>query len=262
MSTKAKSKKKKAPVEKGKRQESDDEQKITQDWSHIVDKRYTDTTQLSLRHVNQQQLPEAWTVDEFLSDDECLTVIALAEKVGFGRGKYSPFRRNNLRLMLVSPQLSQRVWRERVQPLFAGETFQHCGKLWRAVGINSLWRFSKYNAGNFFKPHVDDYYRDAKSGQQSLLTVNIYLNDNAAATRFYFRDGKRQGIERVVPEAGRALVFRQAPGADYLHAGETVADGVKYLMRCDVMFEPVVDIVGATDIVVDRTKKDDEKNPI
>jgi len=70
-----------------------------------------------------------------------------------------------------------------------------------------------------------------------MLTLNIYLNNSAAATRFLAADDR---VVRVEPRAGLALLFRQAPGADLLHCGEKVTDGLKYLMRCDVMFAPVV----------------------
>jgi hypothetical protein len=45
---------------------------------------------------------------------------------------------------------------------------------------------------------------------------------------------KEGEVLSVLPYPGKALVFRH----DVLHTGAQVLDGVKYVMRTDVMFRP------------------------
>ena len=47
-------------------------------------------------------------------------------------------------------------------------------------------------------------------------------------TRFYKND---KIVYNVQPKTGRALIFRQPPGGEYLHDGEQVKSGNKYLFR-------------------------------
>ena len=43
-------------------------------------------------------------------------------------------------------------------------------------------------------------------------------------------------VGQFLPRAGRACVFRQPPDASYMHDGEELSGGVKYLLRTDVMY--------------------------
>jgi hypothetical protein len=42
-----------------------------------------------------------------------------------------------------------------------------------------------------------------------------------------------------VPEPGLLVVFRQPPNAKYVHDGETVTSGTKYLLRTDLIYVQV-----------------------
>jgi len=75
--------------------------------------------------------------------------------------------------------------------------------------------------------------------------VNIYLNDvpeeNKGATRIlkervdnnYTGNFTLDVLGKVQPVQGMASVFRES----VYHDGESVSDGVKYLLRSDLMFE-------------------------
>jgi len=204
------------------------EQVVAGDWSDLLSS--TDGHD-QLRLVPLEGVTEAFLCIDLLSDDECRAFIS-TDATGFGVGRYNPFYRNNKRLIVDSEQLSRTMWR-RMAHLTEGLTFDLAGKRWHATRLNKRWRFSRYDRGDFFKDHIDDYYREGD--EQSILTLNIYLNENSAATRF-LTDGNR--VTRVEPRTGLALLFRQAPGADLLHSGEKLSRSVKYLMRCDVMFAP------------------------
>ena len=77
--------------------------------------------------------------------------------------------------------------------------------------------------------------------------MNIYLNDafERGSTRFYFShsNNDKRGKEEVVsvkPVKGMALVFMQPNNRDFLHDGEVVEGGFKYLLRTDIMYERVM----------------------
>ncbi len=71
-------------------------------------------------------------------------------------------------------------------------------------------------------------------GEQSFMTLNIYLTTipsfAGGATRFLSSD--QQVITKIQPELGQALIFRD----DVWHDGEELSEGVKYLLRTDVMY--------------------------
>jgi hypothetical protein len=70
--------------------------------------------------------------------------------------------------------------------------------------------------------------------EQSFMTLNIYLatvpSSGGVATRFL--SSGQQVITKIQPELGQALMFRD----DVWHDGEELSDGVKYLLRTDVMY--------------------------
>ena len=68
----------------------------------------------------------------------------------------------------------------------------------------------------------------------------IYLNNgnnkdfNGGNTIFYQNN---QHIKyKVIPQEGMAIMFWQYE-KDLLHSGESVTNGIKYMMRTDIMFE-------------------------
>ena len=102
--------------------------------------------------------------------------------------------------------------------------------------------------------HCDGSYETEDGSKRSFYTIHLYLNDSAqalgipegkegkdengeeylrgGATTFHSSDLKRR--LDVDPKAGRALVFQHK---GLLHSGDRVTAGVKYTMRCDLMYE-------------------------
>ena len=90
------------------------------------------------------------------------------------------------------------------------------------------------------------------SEEKSFYTVNVYINngggkDFKGGRTCFFNPhkitGKMEVSVGVVAHAGSALIFNQAPERIY-HNGEEVYDGVKYLMRTDVMYKAVGEAKG------------------
>lgn len=108
-----------------------------------------------------------------------------------------------------------------------------------AVGLNERIRFLKYEPGHFFGPHQDLRYTRGpdsgeRAGETSHITVQLYLNEKfkGGATRFLC--GKRH--HDVKPRVGSVLIFDH----DLLHEGSRVTGGIKYSVRSDIMFTPLL----------------------
>ena len=193
-----------------------------------------------------EPLPSAFEgllLRRFLSRNECVALIAAAEECGFGTAQYDKEYRGNLRLMTVDANLSAALWARLRPHLTAEVTCALDHSTWRADGLCETWKWSKYlpqPGRDAFAPHVDGTHWPEPS-LRSFYSLNVYLNDDFAAgrTRFYRNPTSDEVVYTCQPEQGLALVFRQPPSAKYLHDGEAVRDGAKYLWRCDVMYRKV-----------------------
>jgi len=120
------------------------------------------------------------------------------------------------------------------------------GGVWRPVGLNECLRFCRYSPGGFFRAHCDASFRRSEE-EMSLFTCMFYLDGGleGGATRFLKFDSalnqetsllpaaEDQIAAAVQPEPGLCLLFFQ-PGL--LHEGEDLRQGVKHILRTDVMF--------------------------
>jgi len=169
----------------------------------------------------------------FLSPAECRGFIALSEDHGYEAAMIATARgqvlardiRDNDRLIWDDPALADDWWR-RVQPFLTTAVGR-----WRPSGLNERFRYYRYRVGQRFAQHRDGSY-ERSATEMSWMTLLVYLNDGfeGGATRFDLA-GMPEAV-RVVPEAGMALLFLH----DRLHEGEPVRQGVKYVLRTDVMF--------------------------
>ena len=179
--------------------------------------------------------PDIWTIPAFASAGECEGLIARAEAHGFEAATITTRRgrerdcavRNNDRAVIDDQRLADDLW-QRLKPhvpTFVG------GR--QAVGLNERFRFYRYDPAQRFRGHTDAPYVHP-SGASSLLTFMIYLNDG-------FAGGETQFPDRTIsPERGLALLFRH----EIFHEGRPVSRGRKYVLRSDVMFNPLGRIGG------------------
>jgi hypothetical protein len=100
--------------------------------------------------------------------------------------------------------------------------------------------------GGRFTAHYD-YSRQTSLNEKSFMSVNIYLNtvseENKGATRVLkhepYMGNYWNGIDDLTPLAkiqpvmGSASIFRDT----LWHDGEELLDGVKYLLRTDVIYQ-------------------------
>ncbi len=175
-------------------------------------------------------------IHDFLTAQECDEFISLSEEYGYddapltmaGGPVMRKDVRNNARYVVDEPFLAVVLW-SRAQP-FVPPDFEG----WKALGLNERFRFSRYDPGQRFDVHQDGYFR-RDSGEQSQLTLMVYLNDGfeGGATKFYDQEGSKETAS-IEPRAGTALVFVHRQW----HEGAPVLDGRKYVLRTDVMYEP------------------------
>jgi hypothetical protein len=89
------------------------------------------------------------------------------------------------------PLLASALWRRirgtlsEVRDFSLGETDWDNHALWRAIGVNPLLRFIRYDSGGLLVPHYDAPYI-VDDQQRTLVTVILYLHQEGSggATRF------------------------------------------------------------------------------
>ncbi|KAI9846009.1 MAG: hypothetical protein M1837_004415 [Sclerophora amabilis] len=177
--------------------------------------------------------------------------------------------RNSDRIIWDSTTIAQRIW-ERCQqapgglkelrridnqPLLQGEWAVKKGDSWKVTRLNERLRFLRYGAGQYFRQHCDGPYETPDRKERTFYTLHLYLNDSVqlgeteggsskeaaeplkgGATTFHAPRASKEN-ERcldVDPKAGRVLIFQHLR---LLHSGADVAQGTKYTLRSDLMFE-------------------------
>lgn len=176
--------------------------------------------------------PTVFLVHDFLSPEECAAHVARAEAAGFvqaalgGAGEVYREIRDNARVILDDAELSAALY-ERARPHLVAEWMMR-----RVVGFSGRWRYYRYEPGQRFAWHGDGCHAEP-DGRQSQFTFLVYLNDVAGGGSTNFRlDGE---VLRVPALGGTALAFMHK----HLHEGGEVTQGVKYVLRTDVMYSPV-----------------------
>jgi prolyl 4-hydroxylase len=168
-----------------------------------------------------------FTIDRFWTPKECEDFILKSEAIGYEPATVETENgqkviltvRNNNRVIYKDYQLADALWQKLKQfvPLQIGHS--------KAVGLNELFRFYKYQPGQEFKQHRDQsYIRD--DVEASYFTFMIYLNENFEGGQTVFNEVS------VQPKQGSALVFLHTVE----HQGSAVTQGTKYVLRTDIMF--------------------------
>lgn len=168
-----------------------------------------------------------FTVKDFFTPAECAEYIRLTEDVGYASApittasgpQHKPDVRNNTRVMIDDVTRAGDVWRRAAEHVGVREDE------WQPIGLNERFRFYRYDVGQQFDWHYDGYF-SRPSGERSLLTFMVYLNDDFEGGQTAFEDCV------VEPETGMALFFVHF----IRHKGQPVTNGRKYVLRSDVMF--------------------------
>lgn len=178
---------------------------------------------------NIKETSEIYTIDHFLTDEECDALIAKSESIGFEEAKVNmdggqrmmKMIRDNERVMYVDQVHAFQLWEKLkpyIRPVIANSY---------AIGLNEMLRFYKYSPGQRFKMHRDGSYIRNES-EFSYYTFMVYLNDDYEGGQTKFESG-----ESVTPRKGTALIFEHS----LRHEGARLAKGCKYVLRSDVMYK-------------------------
>lgn len=177
---------------------------------------------------NIKPTSDIFVIPNFLTDEECDALIQKSEAIGY---EEAMINRGGEQVMMKSVRDNERV-------LFTDLVYAY--QLWQrvkpwvipvignsdAIGLNELFRFYKYNPGQRFRMHRDGSY--VRSDREfSYYTFMIYLNDDYEGGRTNFQSG-----EYVTPKKGSALIFEHS----LLHDGAALKEGVKYVLRTDIMY--------------------------
>jgi prolyl 4-hydroxylase len=174
-------------------------------------------------------------VRDFLSPAECVSLVARSERMEYEPGTVADAVvenvRSNERVIFDDPSLAADLF-ARAAP-FLPPALDGSG----LVGFNERFRFYRYGPGQTFKPHRDGAYHRFERLEQSHLTFMVYLNEGAAGGETRFFAGLEQAFRgepylSVRPATGAALVFVHR----VWHEGAVVREGLKYVLRTDVMY--------------------------
>lgn len=178
--------------------------------------------------IKSQHTDFIFELEQFLSDDECLAFIEQSEAEGYTsadvqlkdtRSVLSNIR-NNERLNYFSEELALEFWKKLSEVNFPKVLNKN------AIGISPYFRFYKYYEGQKFNMHKDG--RQTIGKDKTLCTFLIYLNQDFLGGNTEFRTN---GLV-IRPKTGSALCFEHYEW----HKGSTVIEGVKYVLRTDVIY--------------------------
>lgn len=174
--------------------------------------------------------PLLWTADDVFSVEECRAMIDRIESLGCAPAPITtadgfsmrPDIRNNTRVMIDDHQMALDLFARIV--VFVPKAM--CNGM-EPVGVNERFRCYRYAPGQRFAPHYDGAYVRSPR-EESLLTFMIYLNQEFSGGDTAFLDLDVS----IRPRTGMALLFQHR----LLHEGSEVTEGVKYVLRSDIMY--------------------------
>ncbi|HEY0252061.1 MAG TPA: 2OG-Fe(II) oxygenase [Kofleriaceae bacterium] len=178
------------------------------------------------------EAPLVFDLDAVMNATECDDMIARIEALNPTLAPISlahgfveqPDVRNNERVMFDDPALAVLLF-DRIRSQLPDRL-----ALRRPVGVNERFRCYRYSPGQKFAQHYDGAYRRSPH-ERSELTLMVYLNESFTGGTTAFFDLDRGPIH-VVPRTGAALLFQH----NQLHEGCVIEEGVKYVLRSDVMY--------------------------
>ncbi|SGY33650.1 BQ5605_C002g01520 [Microbotryum silenes-dioicae] len=152
--------------------------------------------------------------------------------------------RTNDRYSKDDPDLAHNLWTRTGLKEICQKEIASSRPAYIPMGLSSNIRVYKYGPDAEFGPHYDDDSIDSRTGWRSEWTLLVYLSGQedgvvGGETTFYpspSRKGNGQEL-KVGLKRGRALLHKH--GRDcMLHSGLKVQQGVKWVLRSDVLFGP------------------------
>ncbi|GAA5846791.1 hypothetical protein JCM11251_006158, partial [Rhodosporidiobolus azoricus] len=212
-----------------------------------------------VKRIEVPHVPGAFMLADVLSKDECQSILAHAEAVGFKPDE--PVGETGQMASVLAHNLYWLADRTFLDT-FCSRFLHLCPQViggGKVTGINARFRVYRYVPGAIYRPHIDGAWPasgiDAKTGeylydsspqdkpQWSKLTFLIYLNDHFSngCTTFFLPSTRPSTLNAfgIKPSAGCALVFPHGDSiGSLLHEGSPVGEGgAKYVIRTEVLYE-------------------------
>lgn len=179
-------------------------------------------------------------IENFLSKERCQELIALSEAAGYTDADVSyptgaqmnKDVRDNSRCLLRNEELREELEKLILPhapmklPIFSAGVVEQK----EFLRLSGNFRFYKYIQSQKFKKHRDGNVKE--EGGVSRVTVLIYLNDVENSGETNICDRMLDKPVMVKPEEGKLLLFNHA----LLHSGEEMKEGVKYVLRTDLIY--------------------------
>jgi hypothetical protein len=184
---------------------------------------------------------DIFLISNFFTTKECTSLIECSESTGFSSIDYDKTYRSNDRMMTQSKELTHMVYNRISKSKLIPKIIIQENTQWELTGINPQFRFCRYIPSQHFSKHLDGRFIKSEN-EKSFFTLNIYLNENYenGSTRFYLDETDTSLISlSIKPHTGLAVVFNHETKS-YLHDGEVVTLGKKYLLRTDIMYKKIV----------------------
>ena len=201
-----------------------------------------------------------FTADNFFNARECQSWIQHCISAGFvevdSNGSHDYAKRNQGRLQIDSTDTASAIF-QRLIPIIPTVMDGR-----RAIGCSSNIRIYRYLPGQCFGKHIDESNIDSQGRGSTQLTVLVYLNGEDLAefpetvgtrttsllggqTIFYHDEPsklRKKNVRKepevcaiITPEAGKVLVHAHGDRC-LTHEAAVVVQGVKYVLRTDVIY--------------------------
>ena len=207
------------------------------------------------------QVPGAFQLLNVLTKQECEQLINISEKLGFlpdaAVSLPRSVRHNDSLTWIVDEQTDGVIW-DRIAHLMDDRQAIFGGS--KALGLNARFRFYRYKAEDYFKPHSDgawsgsriindDLIANAYPDRFSQMSFLIYLTDDfeGGETRFLVnaddptqparRNDNVKSVDIRTPVGGVLCFPHGMHPLHCIHSSVPITDGVKYIIRSDVLFE-------------------------
>lgn len=207
------------------------------------------------------QVPGAFQLFNVLTKYEREQLISISEQLGFlpdaAVSLPRSVRHNDSLTWIVDEQTDGIIWRRIAhlmddrQAIFGGS---------KALGINARFRFYRYNPDDYFKPHSDgswpgsrvindELVANAYPDRYSQMTFLIFLSEDfqGGETRFLVNADEPtkpatandpvKNVDIRTPAGGILCFPHGMHPAHCIHSSVPITDGIKYIIRSDVLFE-------------------------
>jgi prolyl 4-hydroxylase len=201
---------------------------------------------------DMQQLPWIISLDNFLTEEECKTLIQLAQKAGSRHGTTEvQLDRSLASLEMNQEQILSSVWcsyqnncrGEDIPQLVHDRIAKITGV---PVGNSEDFQMTQHEQGQFDNLHHDfvEMHRDLRCGPR-LLTFQLYLSDDVEGGETTFPHWQIA----VKPKAGRALLWPNVLSSDLkqsdvrmAHASKSVTKGKNFVATAHLHMYEFVDL--------------------